>query len=95
MTVCCKRVQMWLWWWCCRNAKKRADLGELAQYLNQVDEAMQSFEKRLWSLARSYHTLAQQQPRVLVDVARIVEMQEQVIPARLGLIVTSCYLCGR
>eukprot|EP00879_Flechtneria_rotunda_P007701 GHRR01008074.1.p1 GENE.GHRR01008074.1~~GHRR01008074.1.p1 ORF type:complete len:855 (+),score=308.81 GHRR01008074.1:359-2923(+) len=61
-----------------RNAKKKADLGELAQYLTQVFNAMTMFERRLWSLARNYHALAQQQPRMLVDIARIVEMQEQM-----------------
>eukprot|EP00878_Enallax_costatus_P014740 GHUV01015423.1.p1 GENE.GHUV01015423.1~~GHUV01015423.1.p1 ORF type:complete len:364 (+),score=71.44 GHUV01015423.1:323-1414(+) len=61
-----------------RNAKKAQDLGELAQYLTQVGDAMQTFERRLWSLAWSYHTLAQQKPRTLVDIARIVEMQEQM-----------------
>lgn len=44
----------------------------------QVGETMTSFERRLWSLARDYHLLAQRQPRMLVDVARVVEMQEQV-----------------
>jgi hypothetical protein len=39
---------------------------------------MVAFERRLWSLARKYHALAQQSPRTLVDVSRIVEMQEQV-----------------
>uniref|UniRef100_A0A383WAU5 Exocyst complex component Sec6 n=1 Tax=Tetradesmus obliquus TaxID=3088 RepID=A0A383WAU5_TETOB len=61
-----------------RNAKKSSDLGELADYLTQVGEAMTSFERRLWSLARDYHTLAQRQPRRLVDVARVVEMQQQM-----------------
>jgi hypothetical protein len=36
------------------------------------------FERRLWALARNYHALAQQAPKTLVDIARIVEMQEQV-----------------
>eukprot|EP00775_Hariotina_reticulata_P004969 gene4969-5210_t len=62
----------------CSNAKKQADLGELSLYLNQVSETMTSFEVRLWSMARDYHQLAQQQPRQLVDVARVVEMQEQM-----------------
>jgi hypothetical protein len=44
----------------------------------QVGEAMASFERQLWSLARDYHGLAQRQPRRLVDVARVVEMQQQV-----------------
>jgi hypothetical protein len=44
----------------------------------QVGEAMASFERQLWALARDYHGLAQQQPRRLVDVARVVEMQQQV-----------------
>lgn len=35
------------------------------------------FERRLWVLARNYHALAQQAPKTLVDIARIVEMQEQ------------------
>ena len=35
------------------------------------------FERRLWALARNYHALAQQAPKTLVDIARIVEMQEQ------------------
>lgn len=61
-----------------RNAKKSSDLGELADYLTQVSEAMTSFERRLWSLARDYHALAQRQPRRLVDVARVVEMQQQM-----------------
>ncbi|WIA31171.1 hypothetical protein OEZ86_001178 [Tetradesmus obliquus] len=61
-----------------RNAKKSSDLGELADYLTQVGEAMTSFERRLWSLARDYHALAQRQPRRLVDVARVVEMQQQM-----------------
>jgi hypothetical protein len=46
--------------------------------LLQVGEAMASFERRLWGLARDYHALAQRQPRRLVDVARVVEMQQQV-----------------
>jgi hypothetical protein len=46
--------------------------------LLQVGDTMVTFQRRLWSLARNYHALAQQAPRTLVDVARIVEMQEQV-----------------
>jgi hypothetical protein len=46
--------------------------------LLQVGDTMVAFERRLWSLARNYHALAQQAPRTLVDIARIVEMQEQV-----------------
>lgn len=47
-------------------------------YNMQVGDSMVTFQRRLWTLARNYHALAQQQPRTLVDVARIVEMQEQV-----------------
>jgi hypothetical protein len=47
-------------------------------YHMQVGEAMASFEQQLWSLARDYHAVAQRQPRRLVDVARVVEMQQQV-----------------
>lgn len=39
---------------------------------------MIAFERKLWALVRNYHALAQQAPRTLVDIARIVEMQEQV-----------------
>lgn len=44
----------------------------------QVGETMVIFERRLWALARNYHALAQQAPKTLVDIARIVELQEQV-----------------
>jgi hypothetical protein len=45
----------------------------------QVDEAMARFEARLWERARDAQKLAQTDPAVLVDLARVVEMQEQVI----------------
>jgi hypothetical protein len=48
----------------------------------QVSEVMVSFESRLWGLARDYHRLAQRRPGQLVDVARVVEMQEQVCGRR-------------
>lgn len=40
---------------------------------------MARFEARLWERARDAQKLAQTDPAVLVDLARVVEMQEQVI----------------
>lgn len=52
------------------------------------------FERRLWSLARNYHALAQQSPRTLVDVSRIVEMQEQVGGTRRADFSGAVFVCG-
>lgn len=59
----------------CRNVKKRQDIGELMQYLNQVSETMTTFERRLWSHIRNYHDLAVNDPKLLVDCVRIIEIQ--------------------
>ena len=62
----------------CRNVKKQQDIGELMQYLEQVHVTVEAFERRLWRHVRNYHALALQQPGLLVDCARIVELQEQM-----------------
>eukprot|EP00877_Chromochloris_zofingiensis_P004011 jgi/Chrzof1/13610/Cz08g04030.t1 len=61
-----------------RNVKKRQDIGELMQYLNQVSETMTTFERRLWSHIRNYHDLAVNDPKLLVDCVRIIEIQEKM-----------------
>jgi hypothetical protein len=48
------------------------------QYLEQVHVTVEAFERRLWRHVRNYHVLALQQPGLLVDCARIVELQEQM-----------------
>ncbi|GBF89218.1 exocyst complex component Sec6 [Raphidocelis subcapitata] len=61
-----------------RNAAKRRGIGELFSYLDRVEEAMEAFEARLWAHARNYRELARSNPRLLVDVARVVEIQERL-----------------
>ncbi|KAI8463893.1 MAG: component of the exocyst complex [Monoraphidium minutum] len=61
-----------------RNASKRRDIGELMSYLDRVGDALAGFEARLWGHVRRYRELARSNPRLLVDCARVVEIQEQL-----------------
>ena len=62
-----------------RNAKARPnakhDFSHMLQYLERVNDVMAMFEERLWGHLDSFMELGQDNPTVLVDCLRIVELQ--------------------
>lgn len=44
----------------------------------QVKETMVKFEERLWGILRNFVTLGRDNPAMLVNAVRIVELQEMV-----------------
>lgn len=60
-----------------RNVKAgQHDMSSMMQYLQRVKSAMAQFEEVLWAYLEQYEELAQDNPMLLVDCLRIVEIQE-------------------
>ncbi|KAK9812960.1 hypothetical protein WJX72_006516 [[Myrmecia] bisecta] len=57
---------------------KREDTHNLNSYFNKVKDTMGKFEERLWSIIRNFITLGRENPAMLVNAVRIVELQELV-----------------
>jgi hypothetical protein len=47
-------------------------------FLERVGDTSAAFERRLWGHVRNFMALGREQPGLLVDCARCVELQEQV-----------------
>ncbi|BDA50552.1 Exocyst complex component 3 [Coccomyxa sp. Obi] len=61
------------------NAKlKRDDSRNISAYFNKVKATMSKVEERLWSIIRNFATLGKEQPAMLVNAVRIIELQEMV-----------------
>ncbi|KAJ9533396.1 hypothetical protein QJQ45_026375 [Haematococcus lacustris] len=62
--------------WNSRNVKAgQHDMSSMMQYLQRVKSAMAQFEEVLWAYLEQYEELAQDNPMLLVDCLRIVEIQ--------------------
>ncbi|KAK9827315.1 hypothetical protein WJX81_003676 [Elliptochloris bilobata] len=61
------------------NSKLRLeDSRNLSTYFNKVRETLGKFEERLWSLIRNFIVLGRDNPGMLVNAVRIIELQELV-----------------
>ncbi|CAK0787040.1 hypothetical protein CVIRNUC_010256 [Coccomyxa viridis] len=61
------------------NSKlKGNDSRNISAYFNKVRMTMGKVEERLWSIIRSFATLGRDQPAMLVNAVRIIELQELV-----------------
>ena len=59
-----------------RNAKAaKHDFSHMYQYLERVNEVMAAFEEQLWGHFDNFMDLGQDNPTLLVDCLRIVELQ--------------------
>jgi len=69
-------------------------LPSLDAYFKQVHGCMSKVEYRIFSIMRSFMTLASQNPKLLVTVLNIIEIQEavdsRVLSSGLGMDVISC-----
>ncbi|GAX84704.1 hypothetical protein CEUSTIGMA_g12126.t1 [Chlamydomonas eustigma] len=62
-----------------RNVKTtNHDFSHMFSYLERVNEVMQTFEEQLWDHLDNFLELSQENPTLLVDCLRIVELQEQL-----------------
>ncbi|KAJ9533070.1 hypothetical protein QJQ45_018170 [Haematococcus lacustris] len=63
--------------WNSRNVKAgQHDMSSMMQHLQRVKSAMAQFEEVLWAYLEQYEELAQDNPTLLVDCLRIMEIQE-------------------
>ena len=57
---------------------RQEDSHNVDFYFNKVRDTMAKFEKRLWAIVRNFVELGRSQPAQLVNVVRIIELQEMV-----------------
>lgn len=59
-----------------RNVKAQAhDMSSMLQYIGRVKEVMADFEALLWDQLAEFEDLAQNNPTLLVDCLRVIELQ--------------------
>ena len=58
------------------TGRREAEMQDLSRRLSRVGEVSAKLEAKLWGLVAGYQALAQRDPQLLVDVLRVVELQE-------------------